>query len=333
MWDFNIGRVFGAMTKTAPFILFRMAVYLGIGLLYIFATGGGGAVGYGFTAFGDNAGGGAPIGALIGFAGAAGFTYWLREYLLYVVKAGHIAVLVKHMDGEPLPEGRGQIEYAKDIVKERFAEASLLFALDQIIKGVLKVVFGMVNALATLLPIPGLQQLAAFINSVARQSLSYVDEIILAHIIRANADNPWEQGRQSLILYAQNFKPILKNAVWLALLMWGLTIAIFVVLLAPVLGLMSVLPGNVGFFTFLATFMLAWSFKAALLEPLAIYALMTVYFENIEGQQPNEEWDGRLAAASNKFRDLKEKALSYTKPPASPSAGSAPAGDSSPPSA
>src|SRR4030095_8849477 len=63
MWDFQIGRAFGAMVKTAPFIVFRMLVYFGIGLLYVLATGTGGAIGYGVTAFGDAKGSGAPLGA------------------------------------------------------------------------------------------------------------------------------------------------------------------------------------------------------------------------------------------------------------------------------
>lgn len=116
MWDFKLGRAFGAMAKTTPFILVRMLVYFGIGMMYVIATSTGGAIGYGVTAFGDAKGSGAPVGALIGFVVAAGVVYWLREYTLYLVKAGHIAVLVKHMDGEPLPNGRGQIDYAKGVV-------------------------------------------------------------------------------------------------------------------------------------------------------------------------------------------------------------------------
>lgn len=163
---------------------------------------------------------------------------------------------------------------------------------------------------ANLLPIPGLSQLVAIARSVVRMSLTYVDEIILAHIIRTNATNPWEQGCKSLVLYAQNFTAIAKNAVWLAILMWVLTFAVFALIVGPVVALIGLFPGSFGAMSFIAAFMLAWSFKAALLEPLAIYALMTVYFKEIEGQVPNPEWDGRLAAASAKFRQLKDKAAS-----------------------
>lgn len=311
MWDFSLAGAFGAMRRTLPFILFRMAVYFGIALLYIFATGAGSGLGYAFTSFGDGdaRGAGALYGALFGFAGASGVLYLAREYILYIVKAGHIAVLVKHMDGEELPDGRNQLTYAASVVKERFAETSILFALDQLIKGVLGALTGIINFAAMLIPIPGVNNVVRIINAILKMSLTYVDEIILAHNIRIGSTNPWATSRDALILYAQNYRSFLKNAVWLWLFMWLLTLVIFLVLLGPVLALLAIAPGNMGFVAFMVAFVFAWSFKAALLEPLAIYALMQVYFQKIEGQVPNPEWEERLTKASDKFRKLKDKAI------------------------
>lgn len=289
MWDFSLAGAFSAMRRTYPFILFRMAVYFGIALFYVFATGGGSALGYGFGSFGDGEGrgAGAMYGAIFGFAGASGILYWAREYILYLVKAGHIAVLVKIMDGEELPEGRNQITYAGQIVKERFGEASLLFALDQLIKGVLNVITGTINFFAGFLPIPAVQNIIRVGNAILKMSLTYVDEIILAANIRQNSQNPWETSRQSLVLYAQNFGTMAKNAAWLWLFMWLLTLLIFFIILGPVLALVAIFPGNMGFVGFAVAFVFAWSFKAALIEPIAIYALMQAYFKKIEGQEPN----------------------------------------------
>lgn len=54
-----------------------------------------------------------------------------------------------------------------------------------------------------------------------------------------------------------------------------------------------------------------WSLKAALLEPLAVTAMVDVYFKTINGQTPNPEWDEKLSSASDKFRELSQKATSY----------------------
>ena len=83
MWDFDFTRSVRAMVQTAPFILFRMAVYFAIALAYVLATGIGGAIGYGVTSFSDDgAGAGGFYGALIGFAGASGLLYFAREFIL-----------------------------------------------------------------------------------------------------------------------------------------------------------------------------------------------------------------------------------------------------------
>ncbi len=65
-------------------------------------------------------------------------------------------------------------------------------------------------------------------------SLTYVDEIILAYLIRTRTTNPWETAKDGLILYAQNYKHFLKNAIWLSAVHVGIvTLGIFIVLLAP----------------------------------------------------------------------------------------------------
>ena len=60
-----------------------------------------------------------------------------------------------------------------------------------------------------------------------------VDEIILAHLIRTRTTNPWKTAEEGLILYAQNYKHFLKNAAWLSVFLWVLTILIFVVIVGP----------------------------------------------------------------------------------------------------
>jgi len=311
MWDFSLSKAFSAMVQTAPYLIVRMLVYFGIALLYIVATGGGGAIGYGFSSFGDGEGAGAFYGALIGFGGASGFLYWAREYILYLVKAGHIAVLTKIYDGEELPDGRGQVDYGVDIVKSNFKEASVLFGVDQLIKGVLKIITGTLNTIGTLIPIPGLRNLTKIIGSILTMSLTYVDEIILAHHFRSGSDNAWDSAKHGLVLYAQNYGKMAKNAVWLWLLMWILTILIFAFLLAPSLVIIRAIPGDIGGWAFVLSFLIAWSFKAALLEPIAIYALMETFFKTTEGQEPDPEWERKLESASGKFRELKDKATAF----------------------
>jgi hypothetical protein len=311
MWDFHIGRTLAIMARTWPFIGLRLVVYFGITFAYIVATGSGAGIGYGVGhIFADGGPEGLALwGGILGFALVSIVLYWIREYILYVVKAGHIAVMVHLIDGREVPDGQGQIAYARKIVTERFAEANVLFALDQLIKGVIGAITGLIGGIAAILPIPGLDGIVRFVNGVIRLSLTYVDEIILGHNIRTNSQNPWETGRQGVVLYAQNGTTMVKNAIWLALIMWALTIVVFIFMLTPAAAILYYMPSALAGWSFVVALVLAWAVKAALLEPFAIAALMQVYFKVIEGQTPNPEWDERLSDASKKFRELKDKAL------------------------
>lgn len=305
MQDFRVGEVFALLRKTAPFLVFRFLIYLGITLGFVLLTGAGAGVGYGLgLVAGDSARGG-MWGGIFGFGIASSVMYFLREYLLYLVKAGHIAVLVELLEGKDLPDGRSQIDYAQTIVRERFGESSVLFGVDQLIKGILKAFNRAFLTVASFLPIPGADGVVKFINTVLNLSLTYLDEVILAYSIKTRSTNPWDSSQKALVLYAQNYKTFLKNAVWLAIAIWALTFLTFLLILTPVAGLAALFPGSTGPLTLIIALVFAWGIKQAIIEPFGMTALMQVFFKVTEGQDPNPEWEARLDKLSSGFRELK----------------------------
>ena len=328
MWDFSFSRALAMVMQTLPFIALRIIVYVGIALAYVLTVGVGGALGWGFGHMGSDPGtpaAGTFWGGAIGFGLVSGALYFAREYILYLMKAAHIAVLVQVYDHQPIPGGQGQIAYGANFVKTHFTESSVLFGVDQLIKGVLRSLFGTVNFFTSFLPIPALQQLIRIAEAFVRMSLTYVDEIILAYLIRTQTKNPWGTARDGLILFAQNYMHFLKNAAWLSVLMWGFTIVLFLVLLAPVGALVAIFHTGFTFWGFALALVFAIAVKKAVMEPIAIAALMQVYFQEIEGQVPNPEWTAKLESVSSKFRDLAQKAAGWvpgpamsTPPPAKP---------------
>jgi hypothetical protein len=313
MWDFSVSKALGLMVRTAPFIIFRVIVYFGITAALIIVTGTGAGVGYGVGLFGDADFQATSTfwGGAAGFGLTAGVIFFLRDYVLYIVRAGHIAVMVELLDGKPVPDGQGQIAYAKTVVAARFGQASALFALDQLIKGVVNVVTSLVEGLLSILPIPGLDRLMVAVRTYLRLAVGLVDEVILAHAIREKSDNAWEAAHDGLVLYAQNARPMLVNAAWLTLITWGLAVVVFLVMLAPAAAVVWLLPGEstAGMFVFAVVF--AWATKVALIEPFALACMLQVFFKVTEGQQPKPEWKGKLAHASDKFRKLGERAVNW----------------------
>ncbi len=313
MWDFSISAALGLMRRTAPFLVFRVIVYFGVTAALIIATGTGAGVGWGIGAFGDENFRINSIfyGGILGFSVTAGIVFFLRDYLLYIVKAGHIAVMVEIMQGGDVPGGQGQITYAKSVVTERFGQASALFALDQVIKGVVGAVTGLLQGLLMILPIPGLDRVMGLLRAYLRLAVGLVDEVILAHAIKTKAENPWNSAREALVLYAQNARPMLVNAAWLTLIVYGLSFVVFLLMLAPAAAVVYVMPGAWAAGGFVFALVFAWAVKAALIEPFAIACLLQVFFKVTEGQVPNPEWEAKLTSASTKFKSMGEKALAW----------------------
>ncbi len=320
MWDFSLGGAMGMMGRTLPFILLRMAVYFGITLGYVLVTGTGAGIGWGIGGFGNDEfrAGSTFWGGIAGFGIFGAVMYWAREYILYIVKAGHIAVLVELIDGKPMPQGRGQIGHAAAVVRQRFPQASVLFVMDQLIRGVIRAVSGLARGILTVLPVPGARQVGAILSAFLRVAVGFVDEVILAHAIRTRSDNAWGSAREALVLYGQNWKVMLKNAAWLAIFVYGLGFLVFLVMLAPAALVVYLMPGAWAAGGVVFALLFAWSVKAALLEPFALACMMQVFFKTIEGQQPNPEWDARLEQMSGKFRKLKDRALGAAAPAQTP---------------
>ncbi|UXX84730.1 hypothetical protein [Roseovarius pelagicus] len=313
MTDFSFSTSISLMRRTAAFVLFRMAVYFGIAVAYVLATGAGAGIGWGVGAFGDAEfrAGATFWGGGIGFAATAAVLYFLREYILYTVKAGHIAVMVELLDNQTLPQGRGQIAHAQNVVKERFAQSSTLFGLDQLIKGVLRTITGLIQGLASILPIPGTDGLMRIVRGYLKVAVGLIDEVILAHLIRTRSVNPWKDAQSALVLYAQNAKPMLINAAVITLVSWLLAFVVFLIMLAPAGAVVYMIPGawSAGGFVFAILF--AWAVKVALIEPFAIACLLQAFFKVTDGQVPNPEWEAKLESASTKFRKLGERAVNW----------------------
>jgi len=314
--NFKTSTALSLMRKTMPFLIFRLAVYCGIALAYVLVTGAGAGLGYGIGGFWDDDSRIAysAYGGIAGFGLTATALYFLREYILYIVKAGHIAVMVELLQGREIPDGQGQIAYARAMVTQRFGTSSVLFGVDQLVKGVINVVTGLLEGLLAFLPIPGLDKLAAVVRAYLRVAVGLLDEVMLAHCFNTRADNPFTASRTALVLYAQNAKPMLVNAAWVTALVWALSFVIFLVMLVPAGLVVWLLPGQMSAAGLVFAFVFAWAIKAALIEPFALACMLQAYFALTNGQVPDPAWEARLDRASDKFKSLGQRGLAWIRP-------------------
>lgn len=308
MIDFSVSESLRLVLRTFPFVLLRAAVYFGIAAAFVVMTGTGAGIGYGLGSLAGSSGraAGAFWGAIGGFAIVLLVLWWLREYLLYLVKAGHIAAMVLFYDGKSPPPGQGQIGHAIGVVQQRFVEISVLFVVDRLVLGVIRTLVGLANFANLILPGSG-GTIAKIVDTILRVAVGFVDEIILAYSIRTRSTDPFASARDALILYAQNHWTMIRNALLLSAIVYALAFLVFLLALAPAAAFAYASPGGASIVAVLLAGVFAWSVKQAFLEPFVIASLMQVYFRTIDGQKPEQAWDGRLTELSNHFRELKSR--------------------------
>jgi len=301
------GQAIGLITKTLPFLWVRLGSYavLGAGLLVYFAIVGGLAWGLGQLW--------APLGFIVfiaGFGGAFGIVRWVTRYYFYLLNAAHAAVMTEFIY-DRVPDG-SQVNYGKEQVTSRFRDTSIMFAVDRVVDGVVRMITRTVANVVSILPIPGLDGLKKFLDRVARFSTGYIDKAILTLAYRDREPNVWKVAQDGVILYAQCWKPILANAVVLTLLSYVQFFLFLVILGLPALAIGAALPSlQIG----LAIMVIvgAWMLKLAVSDAFAMAATLLAFHRSIEGMVPDPTWQARLENMSDKFRQLKDKAVGAMK--------------------
>jgi hypothetical protein len=315
--DAGLGTAIGLITKTMPYALARFGILISVSIAtiiwYVVTFGGFGLLATKLHPW-------AGYAWLFAGLGIYGF-FWrtLVRYFLYLLKAGHIAVLTELILKGEIGNGQeGMFEYGKNVVKTRFGQVNAMFALDMLVHGVVRAFNRTLDWIARLLPIPGLQGVASVVNAVVYSATTFIDETIFSYALaRGDSDN-FRSSRDGLIYYAQNCKEVLKTAVWIVVLDKVATAAVWVVMLLPAFVITAILPASIagagGFLVFVVSALFAWNLRAAFLEPLFLTMVMVKFHVSVRGQAIDLVWDDRLSRASNKFVELKNRVMGGERP-------------------
>jgi hypothetical protein len=304
-------QAFGLMLRCAPVLGQGLVVRAGIALAYALAIAAGVVLGDGLDGIGAGVATGWPgfAGGALGFALAVGARRGVRAQLHHLVEARRVAVLALLLDDHPVPGGRGQAAFAAAIVGARFGDAPRLFALVQLVKGI-------VRACNRALPAPsGPHRLPALRLASAGfdWALPHFDALILAHAIRSRQANPWAAVRDGTVLFAEHQHRLLPFARRLAVYSWLLAAGVLVAALSPAAGVLAGVPGPAGFWTFALAAIAALTIKVALIDPWALTCLLQAWTRIMQGQQPRQAWATRLNATAGGFRVLGERALAWVE--------------------
>lgn len=303
----QLGTAFNLVVKTAPILLVRLGMYLAFWVLLLIYW----AITIGIAYLVGKVF--APLGwilAIIALVSTFPIYNLAYKYVFYLLKAAHVAVIAELLARGELPAGVSQLAWGKDQVTKRFGQVSVMFVVDEIIEGVVRVFTGMVFSIASWIPGDSIRQIVAIINRVIRYATTYVDEAILARAFWRNDENIWESAQEGLVLYGMVWKPLLANAVALMVISYIPFLVIWLLFSAPIGGLLSFVSTTLAGWSIIIALIFAFFVKIAVGDSFAMAAMIAAYQRETQGLTPDPAMEAQLSQISDKFRDLKDRALS-----------------------
>ena len=197
------------LKKTMPFVWTRFGLYLALNIglivylivvLMLCIGLGGGSIG--------------TILILIAIAVGLGIYIKISGYINYLVKAAHVAVISELSVNGSVPEGTSIVKYGQEQVKKRFVATTVFYGIDALVSGAVKQIQNMISKVGSWFGnIEAIQNIVKIINIFVGIVLGYVDEAVLARIFYKKEEGAWKGAADGVVLYFQNWKEILKNAV------------------------------------------------------------------------------------------------------------------------
>jgi hypothetical protein len=237
---------------------------------------------------------------------------FLSKYIAYLIKSAHVAVIVELADNGKISSDAGVISHGIGKVKHRFVTASIFYVIDSLVTGAVKQIQRGVSGVSShLSAIPGIAIIARIINLFVSIVLGYVDEAVLSHVFRQNKEDAFRASTNGIVLYFQNWKSVLKNAVPIVffLLVWGIGGSILFFFGFAAL-FKSVIPISGDAATYIAVFLaiaLMLIIKVAVIDPFILIAIINNYNSATRDQAPAIDIYEKARKFSSKFRKLEQK--------------------------
>ena len=237
------------------------------------------------------------------------------EYIGYMIKAAHVAVIGELALNGKVPEGVKITEYGKQKVKERFLTANAFFAIDKLMSSAVKQIQNMISKVGGLFEkIEIVQTIISIINIFVGIVLGYVDEAVLARVFQKKEDGAWKASCDGVVLYFQNWKEILKNALFITL---GI-VAFYAVGMGAIYLIIGLIAGGAGdlwaiLFIIIAFFLID-VVKVAFIDSYVTISVVNKYLPLTINQTPAVDIYEKAKGWSKKFKDMCDKASAEPQP-------------------
>jgi len=286
--------------KTLPFILLRFVlILLFIALAIIFFSSVFG-VAIGKIGFSD------IIKSVLSISAIAGSTVFFfglyklfSRYIFYLVKAAHISVIVEYIEKGKTP--RLQLIHGFKRLKSRFVSTTIIFVVDRLLDLVLKEVHKKLMETAKLYKVP--RPLSYILSGVIHNSISYVDEAIIAYMFMKGKEEAWQSAKDGITLYVKNWKWIILAATILSFVIYGVMSVFGFYIYFEGIPFESMTLIIQSIYTTLVAGVVIVLFSG-FVQPFIEISIIVTYLREIKDQKPDSETFEWLKNNSNTFKKL-----------------------------
>ena len=257
------------------------------------------------------------IGSLFGEGGLFFmFLFWLglsggiysfvMHYVGYMIKAGHVAVIAEAVTSGRIPED--QFNWGVEAVKSRFATSNVYFVIDRLVSGAVRQLQNAIEKLDGLLDfIPGISTLTGVVSVFIRVALGTVDECCLGYCFLHKEEGAFKASCDGVVIYYQNGKLLLKNAIKTTLIVILGTVLAF---LLPML-IFGLIFRALGWSTVAAVVLalfVAVTVRSAFIDSYILVDMMTAYMKAAPETEITFDLYDKLSKLSFQFKKLLGKA-------------------------
>ena len=250
-----------------------------------------------------NSEGAAAVMIIVWFVLIGIVNFVINHYFAYLVKAGHVAVIAQTFKEGRVPDNC--VSVGKAMVKDRFGTANAYFAIDKLASGAVKQLQRTLGRITDSLlgSLPGADSVKSATNFFLNISLGYIDECCLSYTFYNRGQNAYKSACDGVVIYAQNWKHLLKNAAMTAL---TVIVSILVVTLVAfvLFGGAFRLLGWSGFVAFVLAVMLAWTIKFAFIDSWMMVKMMHGYMQVAPSTVITYDLYTQLSGLSSSFKKL-----------------------------
>ena len=229
----------------------------------------------------------------------------LMQYAGYLVKAGHIAVIAEACFTGQVPAD--QVAYGKARVTERFVTSSVYFGVDKLVTAAVKEIQKGIGKVGNALDfIPGMEAATGAAQFFVSIALGYIDECCLGWTFYKKEQGAYKSAADGVVIYAQNWKPLLKGAGVTMLKVLLLTVVVALAIFVPVGILFKILSWS-PLAAFLLACLIAFVVKFAVMDSYIMIQMMAVYMGVAPQTTITFDLYGNLCKISGKFKELFQK--------------------------